>query len=224
VPSRRRLASAPRMMWCRERPASFGPVAHRHPHLGGDQHLFAVRAERLAEDLLGEAGRVDVGRVDQVDARVPGDRDLLPRAVHVDLPDRVAQPVPPKPIVPQRQRRDPIGPRNPAAGTPCPPPLQPLLALDRAFDRAGRPNPRQCRVSGHTLAVPAAGFRAGRSAARAPGGALGCLALECAAWSHPPGARPGMPFRRAPSPSADGWPGSCRPAVSDALDAPLATA
>jgi hypothetical protein len=29
-----------------------GPVPHRHPHFGGDQHLVAAVSKHLADDLL----------------------------------------------------------------------------------------------------------------------------------------------------------------------------
>jgi hypothetical protein len=64
------------------------PVAHRHPHLGGDQPVATVAAECLTEDLLGQPRGVDVGRVDQVDAELLGDRDLLAGPGHVDRADR----------------------------------------------------------------------------------------------------------------------------------------
>jgi len=46
------------------------PVAHRHPRLGGQQHPVAPALDRLAHDLLGQPARIDVGRVDEVDAAV----------------------------------------------------------------------------------------------------------------------------------------------------------
>ena len=55
-------------------------VAHRRVDLGGQHHVVAPAGQRLADDLLGLAGRVDVGGVDEVDPRVE-------RAV--DDPDRV---------------------------------------------------------------------------------------------------------------------------------------
>ncbi len=47
------------------------PIAHREAGLGGDQHaVLALAAENLAKDFLGGAGRIDIGRVDQVDAGI----------------------------------------------------------------------------------------------------------------------------------------------------------
>ena len=51
-------------------------LAHRHAHLGGDQEVIATSLEHLADDLLGQAGRVHVGRVDHVDAGVTAHVDL----------------------------------------------------------------------------------------------------------------------------------------------------
>ena len=51
-------AGSPRrraIRWWRESPASFGPVAHRHARLGGEQHAVAAALERLADDLLRDA-------------------------------------------------------------------------------------------------------------------------------------------------------------------------
>ena len=45
-------------------------VAHRAVHLGREHDLVAAAFERLADDLLGLAARVDVGGVDEVDAGV----------------------------------------------------------------------------------------------------------------------------------------------------------
>ena len=60
-----------------------GAVAHRHPRLGGHQHVVAAARQRLAEDLLRGAVGVDVGRVDHVDAGVEAHVDLAARAVDV---------------------------------------------------------------------------------------------------------------------------------------------
>jgi hypothetical protein len=51
-------------------PALVGVVAHRAPELGGQHDVVAAALERLADDLLRLAGRVDVGGVDEVDAGV----------------------------------------------------------------------------------------------------------------------------------------------------------
>jgi hypothetical protein len=62
-------------------------VAHRHPHLRGQQHVLALAAERLADDLLGRAGRVDVRCVDEVDPGVEAHADLALGAVDVGAAD-----------------------------------------------------------------------------------------------------------------------------------------
>lgn len=52
------------------------PVADAHAHLGGDQHVaLAPAAERLADDLLGEALRVGIRGVEQVDAGIDAEID-----------------------------------------------------------------------------------------------------------------------------------------------------
>ena len=43
--------------------------------LGGDEHLVAAALDRLAEDLLGQAGGIDVGRVEHGDAGFEADVD-----------------------------------------------------------------------------------------------------------------------------------------------------
>ena len=70
-------------------------------------HLVAPGAERLAEDLLGHADRVDVRGVDQVDPRVEAHREQLTglgdlRRAHGLEPALAAEG-----HRPERQRRDP---------------------------------------------------------------------------------------------------------------------
>ena len=55
-------------------------VAHRHVHLAREHDVVAAPGERLADDLLRLALRVDVGGVDEVDPGVEG---------RVDDPDRL---------------------------------------------------------------------------------------------------------------------------------------
>jgi len=63
-------------------------VAHRKPCLSGDQHAaLAFAAERLANDFLRRAIRIDVRRIDQVDARVDAHVDLSARIVEADFAD-----------------------------------------------------------------------------------------------------------------------------------------
>ena len=58
-------------------PLGVGVVAHRRVHLGGQHHTRPVHlGQRLPHDHLRLAGRVDVGRVDEVDAAVEGLMDL----------------------------------------------------------------------------------------------------------------------------------------------------
>src|SRR5204862_7900278 len=47
-----------------------GVLAHRAPELRREDDVVAAARERLADDLLRLAGRVDVGGVDEVDAGV----------------------------------------------------------------------------------------------------------------------------------------------------------
>ena len=55
-------------------------VAHRAVHLGREHDVVAPAFERLADDLLGLAARVDVGGVDEVDAGVERAVDDADRA------------------------------------------------------------------------------------------------------------------------------------------------
>ncbi len=78
--------TAQRVLDRAEDPAT-GPAAdvrvvgvHRHEELGREDHLVASPLQRLADDLLRDAGGVHVGGVDEVDARVQS---------AVDDPDRV---------------------------------------------------------------------------------------------------------------------------------------
>jgi AraC family transcriptional regulator len=84
-----------------------GSVAHRHPHLRGEQDLIAVRTEGLADDLLAQPVRIHIGRVDEVDSRVAGHVDLPSGAVDAELPHGAR---PARAAVPhgaQRDRRNP---------------------------------------------------------------------------------------------------------------------
>lgn len=69
-------------------------LAYSHPtHLGEDDDRLAVRPnllERLAEDDLGRAVRVHVGRVERVDPAVPRVLDVLDRLGLVEHPRRPA--------------------------------------------------------------------------------------------------------------------------------------
>ena len=58
--------------------AVVGPPAHLAVDLGGDDHVAALDpevAQRLADQLFGLPGRVNVGRVDEVDTRGQGPLD-----------------------------------------------------------------------------------------------------------------------------------------------------
>jgi hypothetical protein len=73
--SRRSAASTLRVMWNRDEPTSFGPVAPAEGRLRRDQRLVPPALERLSEDLLGDALRVHVGRVEHREPRVEADVD-----------------------------------------------------------------------------------------------------------------------------------------------------
>jgi hypothetical protein len=60
-------------------------IAHRHEELGGEHDVVAATLEGLADDLLGLAGRVDVGGVDEVDAGVKGRVDDADRVLVVGV-------------------------------------------------------------------------------------------------------------------------------------------
>ena len=63
-------------------------IAHRKPRLGGDEYVaLALAAERLADDLLRGAARIDIGGVDQVDAGVEAEVDLAARLGEADIAD-----------------------------------------------------------------------------------------------------------------------------------------
>jgi hypothetical protein len=65
--------------------AHVGVVAHRHEELGGEHDVVAASLERLADDLLRLAGRVDIGGVDEVDAGVERAVDDADRVVVVGV-------------------------------------------------------------------------------------------------------------------------------------------
>ena len=48
--------------------AIVGPLPHRKARLGGDQHVVTARTDGLTQDLFGHAARIDIGRVEQIDA------------------------------------------------------------------------------------------------------------------------------------------------------------
>ena len=87
---RDRLALTWSMMCARDSPRAFGPLSHLAMDLGGDHHLLVVDAEilqRLTEDRLALAAGIDIGRVDEVDARVEGRADQLVRVLLLELAD-----------------------------------------------------------------------------------------------------------------------------------------
>ena len=71
-----------------------GVVAHRDGHLRREHDVVAAALERLADDLLGLAGGVDVGGVDEVDPGVQRGVDdadesswsALPQAPNIIVP------------------------------------------------------------------------------------------------------------------------------------------
>ena len=85
MPSRRSEFSTSVMIQRREPPRLVGVLAHRHAELGGQHDVVAAALERLADDLLRLAGRVDVGGVDEVDAGVQRAVDDADRVVVVGV-------------------------------------------------------------------------------------------------------------------------------------------
>ena len=65
--------------------AVVGVLAHRHAELGGQHDVVAAALECLADDLLGLAGGVDVGGVDEVDPGIQGAVDDADRVVVVGV-------------------------------------------------------------------------------------------------------------------------------------------
>ena len=51
------------------------PLAHAEGRLGGDQDLVATSVDGLAEDRFRQAVRIDIGGIEQIDARVEADID-----------------------------------------------------------------------------------------------------------------------------------------------------
>ena len=74
------------MIQRRELPRWFGSVAHRAVHLRREHDVVAAALQRLADDLLRLAARVDVGGVDEVDPGVERAVDDPDRLVVVGLP------------------------------------------------------------------------------------------------------------------------------------------
>jgi hypothetical protein len=68
-------------------PGVVGPIAHGHPHLGREQDVLAGNRQRLGDDLLGQSGRICVGGVDEVHARVERHGDLPPGTVDIGVSD-----------------------------------------------------------------------------------------------------------------------------------------
>ncbi len=74
-------------------------VAHAEGRLGRDDHLAAATGNRLAENFLGDAVRVNVGGVEHGDARVQANVDEARRFVHVGFAPRAEE------IAPSAERR-----------------------------------------------------------------------------------------------------------------------
>ena len=87
VRSRRRLGLALGDEMVPRQAGVVGAVAHRHPRLGGHQHLVAATLQDLPEDLLRQPVGADVGRVDQVDPGVQAPVDLPAGLVDPGRPD-----------------------------------------------------------------------------------------------------------------------------------------
>jgi hypothetical protein len=64
------------------------PLIHGQPELRRKHHVVPPAAQRLADDDLRFAERIDVGRVDQVDAHVEGGVDHAHRFVVVRIAHR----------------------------------------------------------------------------------------------------------------------------------------
>ena len=102
------------------------PVAHRHAGLGRQHHALPPALQRLAEDLLGQAARVDVGGVDQVDPGVDAPIDLPPGLLDAGGADR-GEPV----AAAERHRAQPEH-RHPEAGRSQLPILHRRIVTGRA--------------------------------------------------------------------------------------------
>ena len=77
-------------MWPRERPTEFGPVPHAAANLGGDDDVLALDSEiaqGLADLNLGLAFGIDVGRVDEIDARFERAGDELGGGSLIERPN-----------------------------------------------------------------------------------------------------------------------------------------
>ena len=84
-----------------------GTGAHWEAGLGGQQHAVATATQRLAHDLLRVAVRVDVSRVDQVDAGVKRHVDLSTGPFEVGVADVPELPPTAERHRAQREARDP---------------------------------------------------------------------------------------------------------------------
>src|SRR6202789_893200 len=73
------------------RPVVIRTVAQREFRLGGKEHAIALALDRLAQDLLGEAGRVDVGAVEQADPMIEAYVDQPRRAARVGCSPRLEE-------------------------------------------------------------------------------------------------------------------------------------
>ena len=62
-------------MWRRDKPDLVGAGTHAPAHLGREHDLVTAARNRLADQLLGLAGGVDVGGVDEIDPGVEGAMD-----------------------------------------------------------------------------------------------------------------------------------------------------
>ena len=86
MPSRRSEFSTSATIQRREFPTLVRVLAHLPVHLGGEEDVVAAAAgERLADDLLRLAARVDVGGVDEVDPGVERGVDDPDRLVVIGL-------------------------------------------------------------------------------------------------------------------------------------------
>ncbi|OWK23738.1 hypothetical protein AJ87_29390 [Rhizobium yanglingense] len=65
-------------------------VAHREARLSRDQHaVLALAAEDFAKNFLRDAGRIDIGGVDQVDARIEAQIDKAAGFGNAEIADHL---------------------------------------------------------------------------------------------------------------------------------------
>jgi len=91
--------------------------------LCGEHDAVALALDRLADDLLGLAARIDIGGVDKVDAGIEAHVDLAPGCWKIDRSERLRRVVSPEGHRAQGQRRDLQARSTEQAVFHCRPPL-----------------------------------------------------------------------------------------------------